>query len=322
MKINPLIHVTIGIVLAVFLLNYSSSTSYQTERSGATEGILKTQNVSLQYWDYIGEKETIILLHGGPGVPDYLDGVARILNKHGYRVIAYDQRGSGGSTAKTDNYFVKDHVNDLEELRKKLSLDKLHIIGHSWGGTLGQVYARTYPQNIASLYLMNSSVGLGKDWETMENNVMAYNRKQSGLLGFGALGWWSLIGMIPGRIGDNGIRNLFCRIWKNYFSNPDEAPEPDQNWLAGIRGGPIHKTRNDAVRRSELELNDLAGRLSQIPILILYGDNDIYGESKEILLKRFPDAKKIELENSGHLPWLANPLAFEEITVQFYQEVA
>ena len=291
---------------------------YNTARPGAKESSLEIAGAKLHTWEYPGEKPTILLLHGGPGVPDYLADVARLLNNQGHRVIAYDQRGSGASIARNDSLKVADHVEDLENLRKKFGLEKLNLLGHSWGGTLAQAYALAYPELTGSLFLTNSGAGFGQDWEEMESAVMNYNRKKSGLPGFAAMGLWSLVGLLPGSMGDAGVRNLFARVWKNYGLNPTTTPDADPNWLAGIRGGPAHQTRNDAASRDAEELSNLSRKLADTPVLILFGERDIYGETREKLLKRFPDAQKIILKNSGHLPWLENPAEFENILRDFY----
>ena len=294
---------------------FCAADEYKTARAGVKEADVASKSATLHTWEYPGEKPAIILLHGGPGVPDYTDGIARILNKQGHRVITYDQRGSGASAAKDGSLKVDDHVEDLEAIRKHFGLENAHLLGHSWGGMLAQAYASNYPARVASLFLSNSGIGLGKDWRDMESAVMNYNREKSGFLGFSALGCWSLVGMFPGSMGDAGVRNLFARVWKNYYVDPSKAPEADANWLAGIKGGPVHKTRNDAALR---DAADLTLSLPGAPVLVLFGERDIYGDTTERLFKRFPEAKHIVLKNTGHLPWLEAPAEYAEILNDFY----
>jgi len=44
--------------------------------------------------------------------------------------------------------------------------------------------------------------------------------------------------------------------------------------------------------------------------VVLFGGEDIYGATAEILFARFPDAKHVVLQDTGHLPWIQNPQAF------------
>jgi proline iminopeptidase len=53
-------------------------------------------------------------------------------------------------------------------------------------------------------------------------------------------------------------------------------------------------------------------------ILITYGDNDIYGGSKNMLPGRFPTAKIMTIKKSGHIPWKHNYFEFKKILTNFY----
>lgn len=73
--------------------------------------------------------EPIVLLHGGPGLDDYLAPIAQFLAPT-FHVVTYDQRGSGASSHHGP-YRIQDHVNDLEVLRQHLGTEHLHLFGHS-----------------------------------------------------------------------------------------------------------------------------------------------------------------------------------------------
>jgi hypothetical protein len=49
------------------------------------------------------------------------------------------------------------------------------------------------------------------------------------------------------------------------------------------------------------------------PVTVLYGGRDIYGSGTQVVYSRFPEAQKILLENSGHIPWLQDKERFTEI---------
>lgn len=72
----------------------------------------------------------------------------------------------------------------------------------------------------------------------MEGVVLRHNRRQAGFLGFLAMGGWSLLSLLPGTVGDRGLRGTLARVWRNYFSDPAMAPPADPRWLAGIIGHP------------------------------------------------------------------------------------
>lgn len=74
--------------------------------------------------------DTVILLHGGPGVPDYLANVSNILNKY-YRTVRFDQRGTGKSKSLNESYTIDDYLYDISQIIEHLDIDKVHLFGHS-----------------------------------------------------------------------------------------------------------------------------------------------------------------------------------------------
>ena len=108
------------------------------------------------YWKSVGEPGalgTVVVLHGGPGAThDYLAPFAD-LARYGARVVFYDQIGCGRSslTRSLREYTVERDVEDLEELRRKLHLGRIHLIGSSYGGLLAIAYTLAYPEAVRSL---------------------------------------------------------------------------------------------------------------------------------------------------------------------------
>jgi len=100
-----------------------------------------------------GEKGTVLCLHGGPGAThDYLLPMADLAER-GYRVVFYDQLGCGRSEVpKNRALFVPErYVEEVEHLRRKLRLGRVHLVGSSWGGMLAIAYALKYQQNLRSM---------------------------------------------------------------------------------------------------------------------------------------------------------------------------
>ncbi len=77
----------------------------------------------------------MLLLHGGPGLAfEYLDGVAADLGD-GFRIAAYQQRGSAPSTAG-EPFAVEREIADVELVLDALGWERCWAVGHSWGGHL------------------------------------------------------------------------------------------------------------------------------------------------------------------------------------------
>lgn len=145
------------------------------------EGFVRVAGFSI-YYRSEGEpaRGTVLGLHGGPGGSyDYLVPLFALAN-HGYRVVLYDQSGSGKSEVPKDRslFVVERFVEEVEGVRKALSLGKVHLYGHSWGGMLAQAYALKYQENLNSLLLSGttSSVPMleaeaGRIFQTLPANV-------------------------------------------------------------------------------------------------------------------------------------------------------
>jgi proline iminopeptidase len=95
-----------------------------------------------------------VFLHGGPG-GGCSANMRRFWNPDVYRIILFDQRGSGKSTphASLDNNTTWDLVNDIEVLRAALQVKRWQVFGGSWGSTLALAYAQTHPDKVTELVL-------------------------------------------------------------------------------------------------------------------------------------------------------------------------
>lgn len=101
----------------------------------------------------------IIVLHGGPGIPD-LAGSARSYSRLtglGADVYLYAQLGTDTSTRLPDSrgYGRDRDVADLEALRARLGLDRVTLLGHSYGGALAAAYLAAHPERVSRLVLVS-----------------------------------------------------------------------------------------------------------------------------------------------------------------------
>ena len=127
-----------------------------------TEGRIPFKGHSTWY-TIVGEGEEpgklpLLLLHGGPGgAHDYMESMGE-LARGGRRVIMYDQLGCGKSPVPSnpDMWTVELFVEEVDAVRQALGLERLHILGQSWGGMLGMEYALTQPEGVESLVICDS----------------------------------------------------------------------------------------------------------------------------------------------------------------------
>lgn len=96
----------------------------------------------------------VVVLHGGPGAGTS-PAMRRFFNPSVYRIVLFDQRGSGKSTphASLDENTTWDLVADIEILRAALQIDRWQVFGGSWGSTLALAYAQRHPERVTELVL-------------------------------------------------------------------------------------------------------------------------------------------------------------------------
>jgi proline iminopeptidase len=149
----------------IFILLCASCTAPQIDE----EGMLSVNGTSL-YYHAIGKGDPVIVIHGGPVLDQsyMIDHFKELAKTH--RLIFYDQRASGKSVADVDtaSMTLKNLIVDIDQIRQKLGLDQVNILGHSWGGMLAAQYAIEYPLKVKSLVLCDAMPPSFRVWNEEE----------------------------------------------------------------------------------------------------------------------------------------------------------
>ena len=132
---------------------YSLLMSCSTSTTSPKEGFIDVKGGKVWYRiNGTGTKPALLLLHGGPGSSSYgLENLKELSNDR--PVIFIDQLGCGRSSRITDNSLmtIENYVEQLEQIRTALHLEKFYLYGHSWGTMLGIDYYIKYPKHIKSI---------------------------------------------------------------------------------------------------------------------------------------------------------------------------
>ncbi len=117
---------------------------------------LAVSNLHTLYIEESGDPDgqPILFVHGGPGAGCSSED-RRFFDPEKYRIILFDQRGSGRSTphAELTNNTTQDLINDIELIRNHLSIDKWVLFGGSWGSTLSLLYAQQHSSCVSGMIL-------------------------------------------------------------------------------------------------------------------------------------------------------------------------
>jgi pimeloyl-ACP methyl ester carboxylesterase len=120
--------------------------------------------------------DPIVFLHGGPGLrfAPFDSDIYGSFSADGFRVYLYDQAGSGASAfhAHIREYTIERSVEDLEAIRKQLHVDRMILIGHSWGSTLAASYIAKYPTHVSKVVFHSP----GALWKLDETTPFEWNR--------------------------------------------------------------------------------------------------------------------------------------------------
>jgi proline iminopeptidase len=291
-----------------------------------SEGILATP-VSVEdatlHVEAHGGGPVIVLVSGGPGSTHNIFHPWFTRAASFSRVIYYDQRGTGRSdfAPGEEGYSVDQAVEDLDQLRSELGLEKWIVLGHSYGGFLAQYYTLRYPGRVAGLVLVGASPNMWEYDETTRqfsympreqlDRVVEVRREVAA--------WSDEAGLEHREATALSVYNAFLNgDWKRqYFYRPTRE-QISRIALHGWNPDP-------AGFRQEIQTSmdpiDLTGAFegSPIPTLILEGRRDLtWQEDKaEALHANHPGSDLVMFERAAHSPFMDEPDRFFEVLESF-----
>ena len=279
------------------------------------EGYADVNGIKL-YYKIFGRGDPIVILHGGPGFDhNSIIQLKELADEH--RVIFYDQRASGNSSGEADStsITVDNFVEDLEGLRNYLKLDKINIVGFSWGATLAMFYAAKYHENIKSLVIVSTG-GASKDYfndyfNTLKSRTTAEDRET--MLEIEQSDSFR-------NNEDRAVRQYWRLILKPFFKDKSMINKFDLTFgknttknQAAI-GQLLMDDRGDYDMHKDLEVIDC-------PALILHGTYDAFPcEAAYRVHKHIPSSKLVILEDAGHFMFIDAHDRFFQLIRRFLKD--
>lgn len=265
-----------------------------------------------------GEGPPLVLLHGGPGLWDYFDDLAAMLDDI-TEVYRYDQRGSGRSE-RVPPYDVATFVADLDALRVHWGYDSWVVVGHSWGASLALAYAVAHPHCVDAIVHIGGT-GLIKDWRTEYHTLSDERRTPEQRARRAELGGTLESG---GKLSTEEDREYCVLTWQSDFADRSRAQDYARQFL---REYPHSNDVNAAINAdwSRLLADDAfveAACRIDVPVLVVHGALDQRpARLAERLAASLANARLAIIPNAGHSPWVEQPKATRHVLRQFVTSV-
>jgi len=275
--------------------------------------------------EMLGEGEPIVFLAGGPGNShDYMQGnFGKYYKTNKVIFIDFLGRGLSDDAKNKSEYTINNDVEFLEEIRKKLNLDEISIVGHSYGAVHAQAYTIKYPENVNKLVLINGFHS-GEMWQA---NCDSYNHYAK--THFPEL--WEKVDSLR-KLGYVSSDSVFTKLYGKfpikyvYYHNTNLKQKVPTTKYRGMNVDVYYSIigrDGDFFVGGSMIDSDFRRNLKDIksPTLIIAGRYDGVSTPEYTLqYKKFmPQAEFVMFEQSGHNPYLEEPDKFYELFESFFK---
>ena len=296
-------------------INPESYTLYPDIES-YTNGFIDLDGHHQMYWEISGNPEglPVVFLHGGPGA-----GASplhrRFFDPNYYKIIIFDQRGSGRSipfadiTANTTQHLV----SDMESLRQYLKIDKWLVFGGSWGSSLALCYGIEYPDRVLGFILRGLFLCSRHELDWFLDGIKTVFPKE----------WEDFRNFLPNNEREEILNSYFARLintdtdihgpaacaWTNFEAACSTLlpkvyrklePNSRQRFLALARIE-AHYFKNRFFLSDNYFYKNL-DKIIRIPATVVQGRYDMVCPMVTAydLVERWPKAKLIVIPDAGH----------------------
>ena len=266
----------------------------------------------------------VLLLHGFPELAHSWRHQIRALAGAGYRAIAPDMRGTGGTDAPADveAYDILALTGDVVELLDALGIGEAPLVGHDWGAEVAWRTAQIHPQRVPSVAALSvpflprapvPPLGILREYVGEDHHFV----------------WFQEPGMADAALARDVRRTLATRKrWTPEWAALDEDP-PTPPWFTeedlalivaeyertGFTGG-INWYRN--LDRNWRLLEPYPDRVDQ-PALFITGSRDPVARvmPAAVMEGRVPDLRELVIEGAGHWVQQERPAEVNEALLDF-----
>jgi L-proline amide hydrolase len=262
-------------------------------------------------------RDPLVALHGGPGSTHNYFAPLERLAEEGRAVVLYDQIGCGHSDRPQDiDWSVDVFLEELATLRDQLGLERIHLLGTSWGGQLALEHALSGYGGLTSLVLSSTLASI-EEWvlearrlraELPADVVEALDRHEQ-----------------AGTFDDPEYREALA-VFDDHYVHRGARGTPELARMHAEKGPEVYRAMvgpNEWMVTGKLKGWDVRDRLGEIavPALVVRGAHDICTEKiARTLLDGLPNVRYAVFEESSHMPALEESDRYLEVVGAFLRE--
>ncbi|KKS83417.1 MAG: Proline iminopeptidase [Candidatus Gottesmanbacteria bacterium GW2011_GWA1_43_11] len=262
------------------------------------EGFIPVEGGKVWYrMSGLDDQTPLIFLHGGPGFPPYNFSCLEALGDR-RPVVFYHQLGCGKSErpSNPELWNLDRFVDELKTVKDTLGLDRVHLMGHSWGGSLAVEYALNFPEGVESLILASPLLSTPR-WIDDANRLKRTLPEEAQTV----IEESERSGKTDSEEYKAAIQEFYSRYWCRLETLPDSAKRTSQEANMDVyttMWGP-----SEFYCTGNLKTFDGADRLQDLrmPVLFTCGRYDeATVETVSDFQKGVGNAQMVVFENSAH----------------------
>ena len=216
----------------------------------------------------------------------------------GYRVLRYDTRGHGGTDAPEGDYTLEQLADDLFALLDALEMDRVHFVGLSMGGMVGQTAALRDAGRFRSLSLCDTSSRVPGEAKALWSERMAAARAE-------------------------GMESLVESTIDRWFSRDFQAAEPErvERVCEMVRSTPVAGYCGCCAAIRNLDLTERLAEI-KLPTLLIVGEDDpgTPVAAHEVIRDRIEGARLVVIQDALHFSNVEQAETFNEALTSFLAE--
>jgi len=274
-----------------------------------TYGKFKSHGLELLYETQGVGSEVVIVLHGGPGMPhEYYHPMMSNLSRYA-KVVYFDRRADMASQRDSHQpVSVAEMADDVDELRQALGVERVTLLGHSFGATIALNYALRYPDHTKRLILVSGAAAVENPAEAEKRLVEALSPVEMA------------------RYRDEGgthnaspcerVRRRYAVLYPHYFYKL--IPYEFDRGIYTVYFDSLARKLALANDKQVLDMRDKLAAI-KVPTLVVAGRHDLattVTQSYE-LAQGLSQSRFVVLEHSGHFPIFEENYLFTEWVRQF-----